>query len=259
LRWIVVVLALVRAIPTRGSVERSDAPEVHYESGRLTVDARAVALSTLLQTIGRETGLVVGGVIHPLPVTIQFADVPLVEGLRRLLAGHSFAVTYRSDGAPGHLEVLSVPPRASGPTGDAASRNDLVRAIAQHPLVRVPLVMRGTLRRDAASLGTVLAQARQSTDPTIRRAAWQILAQALGSDASLRRAAQTMPVEPLIKIVRSWAGAHAVELLDHVASHCPDALVRSKATRARQQLASGARSPAQQTLTRTPIRRSPSR
>jgi hypothetical protein len=73
----------------------------------LSVTARKASLRDLLTEVARLAGFEVSEIL-PLTdgsVSVEFGSVPVEQGLRRLLAGHSFALVYR--GTPGGPHGLS--------------------------------------------------------------------------------------------------------------------------------------------------------
>src|SRR5262245_53857595 len=60
---------------------------VTYQEGRLSVRAERVPLANLLQEVARQTGLTIQGLSSvQQEVSVQFGNLPLLDGLRRLLA-----------------------------------------------------------------------------------------------------------------------------------------------------------------------------
>ena len=86
--------------------------EVAVERGRLTLSVQNARLAEVLQTIGEEAGIAIE--IHgdlSERITTSFANILLEEGLRQLLRGKSFALSYApssSDAKRNRLMAISV-------------------------------------------------------------------------------------------------------------------------------------------------------
>jgi len=83
---------------------------VDTRGNELTVDVRGTPLADVLRAIGERASIDVtlrGD--FSAPVTASFAGVPLEEGIRRLVPGHSLVVTYAgSSGTPGANAVTGI-------------------------------------------------------------------------------------------------------------------------------------------------------
>jgi hypothetical protein len=104
-------LAIFAALATAAAVKpgpaypaasgpQGGALEVVVESSLLSVRISGASLSDVLQVIGQRAGvtIVVRGDLA-LPVVQSFTNLPLDEGIRRLIRGHSAVFIYGADGA----------------------------------------------------------------------------------------------------------------------------------------------------------------
>ena len=68
---------------------------IQFANDHLTVDVKDTSLQELLQEIARQSGLIIVGYGSSAErITIEFHQLPLEEGLRRILRHQSFAVEY---------------------------------------------------------------------------------------------------------------------------------------------------------------------
>lgn len=84
-------------------------PGVHWATEQLSVKARGEPLGTVLREIALQTGVAIeGGYALAEPVASDFAKIPLVEGLRRLLAGQNYLIVEEPRSNPADLAVTRV-------------------------------------------------------------------------------------------------------------------------------------------------------
>ena len=119
-------------------------PVVECDGGRISVTARSVDLAALLEQVARRCRftLVLAGTVDA-KVSRGFTDLPLQEGLRRLLQGQDYIIEEPVAGAPATLRVM-------GRSGQGSA-----------VVVRAPAVTSNT------NLGT-LRTALDSSDPAVR-------------------------------------------------------------------------------------------
>jgi len=132
--------AAVRPVATEVSLM------VTYDDGRLSVRAERTTLARLLQEVCRQTGLEVRGLVSlQQERTVMFADLPLLDGLRRLLSPVNYLLL--SERAPhgGGQRVRAIlvghdPPTSFGPLApealgrDASTAEGLRQTVACRPL-----------------------------------------------------------------------------------------------------------------------------
>jgi HEAT repeat protein len=115
---ICVVLALAAGGSDSARVgDAARPPEVVLKDGRLSLDAEGRTLEWVLGRISRSAGfpIVVDETAGEAVVSLRFQDLPLEEGLRRLLRDHDAFFFYGAqDGAPAALRVVWVYPKGHG-------------------------------------------------------------------------------------------------------------------------------------------------
>lgn len=88
-------LILVFASPTLAGME-TQALNIHYQKGFLSVSAHRAGMGDVLGEIGRQSGISVESSLRlDNTVSIQFAEQPLEEGLKRILKNYSYSLLYR--------------------------------------------------------------------------------------------------------------------------------------------------------------------
>jgi hypothetical protein len=100
------------------SVMRVEADEtsctITYDHDRLTVHAQGAPLADVVRELGRRSGAeVLGDVRKPRDVNQDFDDVPLVDGLVRLLGEQNFTLRYGRAGDLRAIDLLGEPLRAA--------------------------------------------------------------------------------------------------------------------------------------------------
>ncbi len=131
---------------------------ITYQEGRLSVRAERVPLAQLLQEVSRQTGLTIQGLSSvQQEVSVQFGNLPLLKGLRRLLArvNYLLLIEHSAPGEPPRLQA-----RVFG--RDTAS-----------PVEDVPEPARTSSREGTVS--EELQQALADIDPSRRRWAMERL------------------------------------------------------------------------------------
>ena len=91
-------------------INPSAAIDVVVRQGRLTIDVRNAPLAQVLRTIAERAGLALTLRSDlSAPITQSFTDLPLREGIERLVRGHSLALSYgAAGGGPGGEIVTGV-------------------------------------------------------------------------------------------------------------------------------------------------------
>lgn len=128
--WLLALWALAATAAAAG--------RVHYADGRLSAAFSGVEPKAALEELARATGVEFALVADRLaPLTAQVRDLPLEQGLRRLLAGYNYILLYDTgpDGSrrPARVLVLSegreaAPPPVPAP-GLAGVAEDRVREL----------------------------------------------------------------------------------------------------------------------------------
>jgi hypothetical protein len=101
------------AVQPAGQSPGSDTPparDITLHGDTLTVRVTDVQVDEILRAIAApSTAEIKGTVKESRPVTIDFADVPLQDGLGRLLGDQNFVLTYREDGSLRAITLLGTP------------------------------------------------------------------------------------------------------------------------------------------------------
>src|SRR5262249_37849818 len=95
---------------SRSGADDAATKTIELKGDRLTVRVTGVALEEVLQAVVTPSkGELRGSVKQPHDVTTDFEDVPLQDGLARLLGDQNFVLTYREDGTLRALTLLGGP------------------------------------------------------------------------------------------------------------------------------------------------------
>jgi hypothetical protein len=159
-----------------------DAPPprtITLQGDRLTVRVADVPIEEVLQAVAAPSKAEIRGAVQePRPVTIDFADVPLQDGLGRLLGEQNFVLTYREDGSLKALNLLGAPLE---PSAEARIVKDSPTATTQPPAASAADVLQRSVPVSGKLqqfLGQSTATMQQLIDITMRQ-----------DDAALRREA----------------------------------------------------------------------
>ncbi|HEX9871604.1 MAG TPA: HEAT repeat domain-containing protein [Candidatus Tectomicrobia bacterium] len=181
---------------------------VTYHEGRLSVHAEHIPLSRLLEEVARQTGLEVRGRPSLQPdMSVQFAELPLLDGLRRLLAhvDHLLLIEYSPQGRiermqaevfGGEIPSSSRPlaAQATTPWREGSTLEVPGQAITDaDPRVRRWRVEQLGARGDAQALAPLLA-ALGDADPGVRQGAVASLTQY--GERGLEAVQALLPYEP---------------------------------------------------------------
>ena len=101
-------LAFIAPLP----LAAQNTSEVKFQDGLLTVKAEKTPLLPILESIGKATGveIFVSKDLKPRDISIQFADEPLEEALKRVLRGLNYAGVYCKEKDLWRMTVLKVFP-----------------------------------------------------------------------------------------------------------------------------------------------------
>ncbi len=96
--------------PPAGTAENAPHRAITLRGDRLTVRVADVPLDDVLRdVVGPPKAELKGSLIAPRNVTADFTDVPLQDGITRLLGEQNFLITYREDGSLRSLTLLGGP------------------------------------------------------------------------------------------------------------------------------------------------------
>jgi hypothetical protein len=204
----------------------------------LTVRVSDVPLDEVLQRIAEpSTAEIRGAVASPRNVTADFADVPLQDGITRLLGQQNFLLTYRVDGRLRRLTLLGGPVEASGATR-------VVKTIPEPPPQapnpttelfqrRVPVGgrLKGFLGQDNATLQQLMDIALRQDDAALRYEAVTSGLTAIDAQPDLQAAVvkslEGTDTQVIENLLRAMAPDRATEILTHMmGSRVPELRVR---------------------------------
>ena len=130
---LILALALLAAILPGYPAGAADAPPpktIALKGDKLTVKVNAVPLDEVLQAVvAPSQGEIRGSVKQPHDVSIEFEEVPLQDGLGRLLGDQNFVLTFRENGSLRTLTLL-------GGAQEQSSEARIVKPNSAHPAGR---------------------------------------------------------------------------------------------------------------------------
>ena len=192
------------ARPDRASAAGDPTPRssfvVQVNRSRLTVRLQRIPLQMALTVIARKSGLALA-LEEPLAerVTVAFDDLPLDEGLRRLLGPRSYILSYAEAGPSEPVGVTKLVVLAKGRERLRAGEAPAVRFVVPTPQA-MPAELDAARRREAVEalaaseepgrhLNILLAVLKQDEDSDVREAALDAL-----------ESLETFPLEPLAEV-----------------------------------------------------------
>jgi hypothetical protein len=205
--------------------------EVAVEQGRLTVDVRDAPLDEVLLAVGEEAGIAIeirGDLT--VPVTSSFADLPVDEGIRRLLRGFSY--TLAGDAERSRRIEISI--LTSHRTETEAAAGDISKPKDEGERLRRIGALAG--RKDAEAIAELSRLAGSDPSPAVRLQAVAALGRLRTPEASVpvtlaltdESAAVRIQALRSVKYLKSTA---ALSDLQAIATHDPDPAVRRQAVR----------------------------
>jgi hypothetical protein len=226
--------------PLHGETTGTDV--VRYDAGHLTVHVDGMPLDRLLGEIVALTHATVRGSVASRPVTMDFKDLPLSDGLTRIFGSESFMLTYAGDGTVRLIEVLGsgpafvpvpTPRGITTPTPRPALSEEERQAEVLQQLVVVQGPLADALGGAQAPVGRVLYATVQERDPAVRAAARDAALGAILADPAVEAAylSTLTPVDDaaLAKIMSAMSTDGAQEWMGVVAARAPSAELRAKA------------------------------
>ena len=208
------------------------APVVDFRDGKLSVDARDADLADLLREIATRADFELTTTGQLGRRSAILTDVPLEEGLRRLLQGHELMLIYRPAGVRGAPRVVAAhvfAERAGGAPLPATASTAGTGALSDiYQLVRAG--------NDPSNVGKLTDFLSNSTDATVRsRAAWALgRIGAPSASAALLQAVNDQSPQVRSQVayaLRNLLGVQAIPALVGLLERDPDASVRLVAAR----------------------------
>ena len=178
-RGLHVLLASVLLTATAASAaepEREETLMVRIDHGRLTLRASGVDLRSVLQAVAREGDLTLV-LAAPLEdeITIALDDVPLDEGVRRLLGSRDHVLVYEAQPHGGGASVLKQV-KVGTPDGTAPSaRGGLVAALGDGDSTARVAALEALANSDEISFDLLREVALRDPVPAVRTRALELL------------------------------------------------------------------------------------
>ncbi len=227
-----------------------DAPQartITLQGDRLTVRVTDVPLEEVLQAVTAPSKAEIRGAVkEPHAVTVEFADVPLRDGLTRLLGEQNFVLTYREDGSLRTLTLLGGPQEPSmearivktAPTGTAQPPAPNPTDLLQRS-VPVSGKLQQLLGQQTATMQQLLDLALRQEDSSVRQEAMRVGMSAVDTVPELResvvKSLASTNDDGLASMLRSMAQDRARELVAQLAtSRTPE--IRARGQRLLRQL-----------------------
>jgi hypothetical protein len=217
-----------------GAAERT----IMLRGDRLTVQVTDVPLEDVLRVLAEPSKAELKGAIkEPRQITVDFVDVPLQDGLTRLLGDQNFALTFREDGSLRTLTLLGVPVEAAetrvvktAPTTTAAPATP--GEILQHP---VPVS--GRLReflggQPTATMQQLMDITLRQEDASLRQEAMRAGMSAIDTVPDLRASVvsslENADDQTLATVLRNMAQDRAQEIATHMATGSRTPQIRAR-------------------------------
>lgn len=252
---LVVLVALLAAGAARAD---SDAQErvIRYAGDTLTVRLAKVAVTDVLDEVGRQAGAEIRGTVRtPRDVSVEFDAVPISDALHRLLGDQNFALVYGHEGQLKSVRLLGGPLNGSvarpppNPAMEALAAAtspgtaNVMEALAKHGAVPIAGHLGDALGGQRATLFQLLDLSTHHADPTVRAEAARALIAAVDTDPVLRTNVlsqlNTMDDAALAEYFRNSAGDNAEEVAMQILSSARAPEIRSRATAVLQRLRTG--------------------
>jgi hypothetical protein len=219
----VLALAMVAAPGGASSADEPSTRVIRLENDLLTVRLREVPITDVLQDLATQSGAQVRGQVREArEVTATFDDVPLSDGLARLLGDQAFALVYGSGGRLKAVRLLGedgVAVKASPkpvPGERPPFPGRLPGLLDRHAAVQVSGAVSEALHSNFARLPQLLDLSLHHADPTVRAEALSTGLAAVAADRELYLAVvdeldhtDSSVVAPMLSAA---AGEHAEEV-----------------------------------------------
>ena len=225
------------AAPSAATGPETPGREIHLNGDRLTVRVTGVPLDDVLNAIADQSDAEIrGSVLTPRDITTDFENVPVQDGLHRILGDQNFLLTYRQDGTLRTLALMGGPEEAS-------PRTRVVKAGAGQPSTLAELMQRSVpvppgsklarfLGHDSATLQQLGDVVRGQDDVGLRMEAMRAGVGGIDSQQDLRdavvKALQGTDDAAIQSAARGLSGDRARETVSQIAtlSHTPEIRTR---------------------------------
>ena len=241
LAWIAAAAVVVVVGTARAADEK--AKRIEYRDDRLTVRVEQMPINDLLTELARQSGAeIAGSPREDRQITVDFEQLPVVEGLQRILATQNFTLRYGEGGRLRLIQLLGGPQTArltppttvpaTQPTQGQANCGNVMVLLQQVPAQPASPRLAQALATSSVSLPQLLDAAMHQNDAGIRADAMRAWLNAVESNAELRAAVvcslNATDDATLTQLIRGGAGAHAEELVLQVATQARSSELRVK-------------------------------
>ncbi len=203
-----------------------------------------MSLDEVLATIAEQSNAEIrGSVLAQRDVTTDFENVPVQDGLHRILGDQNFLLTYREDGTLRTMTLLGGPETAPPPTrvvkagsGGPATQPPTVAELMQRAIpVPAGSKLARFLGHDTATLQQLADVARSQDDVGLRMEAMRAGVGAIDSQQDLRAATVKSLGEvddaTLENLVQGMAGDRAREMVSQLATLSHTSEIRTRLLR----------------------------
>ena len=218
---------------------------VEVQQGLMTVDVRGAPLADLLRVIEERAAVrvTIHGGNSPL-VTDSFTDLPVDEGIERLVRGSGLVLTYAPSQRGAGVSVLKevrvylTPPQAAMPAAANGTKPPSpARRVEQERSARLREIRTLARQRDEAAASALAQILALDLDPTVRVKAVAALGKLGGTEAAMALSMALMDQDPSVRVQAARAlgqveGDQATPALGGVLMGDSDPRVRRAAARA---------------------------
>jgi len=216
---------------------------VRYHDDKLTVRAKDVATTDVLQELARSTGASIQGAQPTAPrINSDFENMPLVEGLGRLFGKDSFNLVYGRRGFR-KIHLLGAGPAISVQTAPASPEplppqvallaSSLMLPLRNHPPIPVSGALARALGSDTAIFDQLVQTALHDKSFEVREAAAKACIQTVEGDASVLQAFQNavggMDDQSLAGAAQRLGGPNVEQLVRSIAANAHEPNLRARA------------------------------
>jgi hypothetical protein len=217
---------------------------VRYHDDKLTVRAKDAATPDVLEQLARSTGASIHGAQPAVPrISADFDNVPLVEGLDRLLGKNSFNLVYGRDGLR-EIRLLGTGPAVSVKAAPAQPEDvpqpatllavALMLPLRNHPPIPVSGILEHALGTKAATFDQLVRAALHDGSPEVRDAAAKLCIQTVEADPSITHGVQNavagMDDQQLTTAAQRLGSANVEQFVRAIATSAHEEDLRSRAT-----------------------------
>jgi hypothetical protein len=251
-RGLIHALALLAALGWAAQARAADpapapAKTIALKGDRLTVKVSAVPLDEVLQAIvAPSSGEIRGSVKQPHDVSIDFEEVPVQDGLGRLLGDQNFVLTFRENGTLRSLTLLGGPQEATSearivkPTQPGQPVATATEMMQRNVPVPAGSKLAQFLGQPTATLQQLLDISIRYEDASLRVEAMRASMGAIDTQADLKamvvKSLRDTDDRTLENVIRGVAQDRAREIVSQIAAITQTPEIRARTTRLLQQM-----------------------